>query len=200
MQGVIGKYKLEDWWNKEFAAEERTTIQAVFAPMSSDGTMDGILTSGNGDFADSCFEFLTILLNWFHKPEYYSIITKIINLADSMLSTENDVTKKHFYFLQKIRAYYPCRDQFPEALELAIKACEEQISISQDAAKTFKKEGGIPEHTGFKQLCIIREKQGNWEEVIRLAEQAKSEGWSDGTAGGWDKRIEKARKKLGKAQ
>jgi len=30
-------------------------------------------------------------------------------------------------------------------------------------------------------------------EVIRLAEQAKSEGWS----GDWDKRIEKAKKKLG---
>jgi len=33
-----------------------------------------------------------------------------------------------------------------------------------------------------------------WQEVIRLAEQAKSKGW----AGDWDKRIEKARKKLEK--
>jgi len=48
-------------------------------------------------------------------------------------------------------------------------------------------------HTGYKQLCIIRESQGNFAEVIRLAGQAKSEGW----AGGWDKRIEKAKKKLG---
>lgn len=31
-------------------------------------------------------------------------------------------------------------------------------------------------------------------EVIQLAEQAKSQGW----AGDWDKRIEKAKKKLGK--
>jgi hypothetical protein len=47
-------------------------------------------------------------------------------------------------------------------------------------------------HTGYYRLCIIREKEGNWKEVARLAEQAKSEGW----AGDWDKRIEKARKKI----
>jgi len=52
--------------------------------------------------------------------------------------------------------------------------------------------GKLGEHTGYKQLCIIREKQGNWQEVIRLAEQAKAEGWE----GDWDKRIEKAKKKL----
>jgi hypothetical protein len=49
-------------------------------------------------------------------------------------------------------------------------------------------------HTGYYRLCVIRERQGNWQEIIRLAEQAKSEGW----AGDWDKRIEKARKKLEK--
>jgi hypothetical protein len=54
--------------------------------------------------------------------------------------------------------------------------------------------GKLGEHTGYKQLCITRENQGNFAEVIRLAEQAKSEGWE----GDWDKRIEKARKKLEK--
>jgi len=47
---------------------------------------------------------------------------------------------------------------------------------------------------GYKQLCIIREKEVDWQEVIRLAKEAKSTGWPDGTAGGWDRRIVKARK------
>jgi hypothetical protein len=51
---------------------------------------------------------------------------------------------------------------------------------------------GMPEHTGYKQLCIICEKQGFWDEIINIAEQAKEEGWH----GDWDKRIEKAKKKL----
>jgi hypothetical protein len=52
--------------------------------------------------------------------------------------------------------------------------------------------GKLLQHTGYKQLCIIRENQENYKEVIRLAEQAKAEGWE----GDWDKRIEKAKKKL----
>ena len=50
-----------------------------------------------------------------------------------------------------------------------------------------------PEHTGYTQLCVIRAKEERWEEVLSLAMQAKTEGWT----GDWDKRIEKARKKLG---
>jgi hypothetical protein len=200
MKGLIGKYKLENWWNNEFTAEERSVIESVFTPMSSSGILTGILTSGNDTSNETCFEFISVLLGWFHKPEYYQIANKIIKLGDSMISTEKNVFNKHFYFLHKIKCFYSCREQFPEALELAIKACEEQINISKEAAKAFKKDGNIPEHTGFKQLCIIREKQGNWQEVIRLAEQAKSQGWKDGTAGGWDKRIEKAKKKLDTAK
>ena len=52
----------------------------------------------------------------------------------------------------------------------------------------------LAQHSGYRQLCIIREKQGNHSEVIRLAEQAKSEGW----VGDWDKRIERAKKKIEK--
>ena len=52
--------------------------------------------------------------------------------------------------------------------------------------------GKLGEHPGYKQLCIIRENQGNFSEVLRLAEQAKSEGW----IGDWDKLIEKAKKNL----
>jgi hypothetical protein len=51
----------------------------------------------------------------------------------------------------------------------------------------------IPGHSGYKRLCMIRETQGDYEAVINLATQAKSEGWQ----GDWDKRIERARKKLG---
>jgi hypothetical protein len=212
MKGLIGKYKLENWWNSEFTVDERAIIESVFTPMSSEGVMTGILTSGNIDvIGQTCLQFIFGLLSWFHKPEYYQIINKIVKLGDSMVNTEKDVLNKHSYFLHKIKCFYPCREQFPEAMELAIKACEEQINISNEAALAFKKENqrwtgkppeecGLPEHTGFKQLCIIREKQGNWQEVIRLAEQAKSRGWNDGTTGGWDKRIEKARKKMEKTK
>ncbi len=45
-------------------------------------------------------------------------------------------------------------------------------------------------HVGYKQLCIIMEKQKNFGEVIRLANIAKAQGWK----GDWDRRIEKCEK------
>jgi len=50
----------------------------------------------------------------------------------------------------------------------------------------------LPEHVGYKQLCIIMEKQKNYDEVIRLSKIAKEQGWS----GDWDRRIEKCKKKI----
>jgi len=62
---------------------------------------------------------------------------------------------------------------------------------------TITQKGSLGPHTGFLQLCRIRAKEENWEEVLQLATQAKAEGWY----GDWDKRVEKARKKLeGKQQ
>jgi hypothetical protein len=49
-------------------------------------------------------------------------------------------------------------------------------------------------HVGYTQLCVIRAKEGNWNEVLRLAAQAKHEGWY----GDWDDRIDRAQKKLDK--
>jgi hypothetical protein len=155
------------------------------------------------------------------------------------------IIERHFFYQDQIGEFYVRRDEKPEYLELAIKACEDQITMSKKAANAFlektrfimksddeimsdfhKKVEGIdvnakyngmklpegfnpnihkgpdcieiikhdklPEHIGFKRLCIIRENQGNYEEVIRLATQAKEEGWT----GNWDNRIEKAKKKL----
>jgi hypothetical protein len=161
-------------------------------------------------------------------------------------SKKLNIIERHFFYQGQIGAFYARREEKPEYLELAIKACEDQIAMSKKAANEFLEEkrfvlksdeeqmddykqllkgidvtakyngmklpegfnphihkgpdcikiikhDKLPEHAGFKRLCIIRENQGNYEEVIRLATQAKEEGWT----GNWDNRIEKAKKKLG---
>jgi hypothetical protein len=88
--------------DSEFTADERAIIESVFTLMSSEGVMTGILTSGDDYSNETCFEFISVLLGWFHKPEYYQIINKIVKLADSMVNTEKDVLNKHSYFLHKM--------------------------------------------------------------------------------------------------
>jgi hypothetical protein len=88
--------------------------------------------------------------------------------------------------------YYRNRDVDDFALPSTIEACKQQIALSTRAKQAFLKQWGqLPSHAGYKQLCIILEKQKKYDEVIRLANEAKMQGWT----GDWDKRIEKCTKK-----
>jgi len=53
----------------------------------------------------------------------------------------------------------------------------------------------LPRHVGFDQLAIIREKQHDYAEAIRLSELAMKQGWN----GDWEARIARCEKKLAKS-
>lgn len=102
----------------------------------------------------------------------------------------------HYDLMAEIKQNYRRRDENPCFLDDAIRACEEQIALAPLSAKymQFDFPDGLPEHTGYLQLAIIREKQGDFAEAIRLSEEADKAGW--GTE--WDSRIARLRKKLAK--
>ena len=50
----------------------------------------------------------------------------------------------------------------------------------------------LPSHAGYERLTILADKAGDDFEVIRLSELAIAQGWMFK----WDRRIERARKKL----
>jgi transcription termination factor NusB len=110
------------------------------------------------------------------------------------------ILQKHYGYQDVIQENYARRNEDVSFLKKAVDACKKQIDISAEAAYWFyaenevkqKSDAGLPVHTGYQQLCIICEKQGFFDEVINIAEQAREEGWR----GDWDSRIEKARKKL----
>lgn len=89
------------------------------------------------------------------------------------------------------------RDSEASAMNLAIQACKLQIELAPQAANAFRKEyikQPLPRPVGYEQLAIIREKEKNYLEAIKLSKQAKKQGW----AGDWDKRIERCEKKFKK--
>ena len=110
---------------------------------------------------------------------------------------------RHLDVGQRMEAAYKDRDRDPKALPRAIKLCEQQIAMSQDAAAAFRwdydqlRVGSdkpplpIPFHQGFTQLAIVREKEGRFEDAAELCRTAKAHGWQ----GDWDKRIERLEKK-----
>lgn len=110
---------------------------------------------------------------------------------EKVTNSKSSVLDKHFDLSIQIPLLYKQRNE-PGMLEKTIEACQQQISISQSAAKDFLKEypGNLPIHVGYEKLAIIFEKQGKIKEAISLCEKAKGEGW----ANDWDKRIERYKK------
>jgi hypothetical protein len=106
------------------------------------------------------------------------------------------VLDEHFVFQERIESRYREREKDPAALQDAVTACEAQISLAPQTAEAFSEEGfdTLPRHVGFQQLAVIREKQGDYAEALRVSEEARSQGW----AGDWDKRVVRLRRKLEK--
>lgn len=104
-------------------------------------------------------------------------------------------TRVHFGYQELIQMYYKKRNTEELALDLAIHACEQQIVNSPRTKSEMLEQYDrpLPTHVGYKQLAIIRDKQSNYQEAIRLCEEAQSEGWN----GDWDKRLSRLRKKAG---
>jgi hypothetical protein len=197
MNAELKYYKLESLWNELFSNEELIIIDETYKPFSigtSPSSSDETITSST----QTRFAFLSGLISWFKNPEHYSIGIKLIKAAESFKPECKDIIDLHFYYQNLIQFYYRNRDLQPDALELSIQACKNQIAISKEAAEEFNKESKkngtesmLPIHVGYKQLAIIYDKKENWEEMISVCKMAKSQNWNDD----WDKRIEKAIKK-----
>lgn len=193
--GQIAYFGLQDWWLNDLTSDERNTILAVYQPMTFGGGSGNSLIDGNvSRSGGTAIGLLWMLAGWFKKPEHRTIGYKIIKKAERMVCSDTKILDLHFLYQTKMEVYYRNRNNDEFALPLAIEACKQQIAISEKAKIAFLEEyGSLPSHEGYKQLCIIMEKQKNFEEVIRLSKIAREQGW----VGDWDKRIEKCEKRLG---
>ena len=97
----------------------------------------------------------------------------------------------------------PSSDQ---AVEKGIRIRHELIGISGEVRSAWLrlygtsrgpgKTPGLPSHPGYRQLAIILDKRGEFDEAKKFARKAKEQGWS----GDWEKRIARCEAKLAKRE
>ncbi len=207
--GLIAGLGLWEWWHSAFTNDERKYIEQKYDPDGDKG-----LTRGNAGAAHQPAGFLVILSSWFTRSDERHLATRMLEKADSIVG--DDILGRHAVYSQMIDAYYAQRTTQSGALDAAIAACERQIAIApevwrrmvSDAEERARKLSEFwgekrevvfqpPSHRGFQQLAIIREKQGNLEEALRLSREAQNQGWMDGKQD-WSKRIARLEGKIAK--
>ncbi len=197
VEGYIGHFGLVDWWFSEFTQEEREYIDSKYSFFGAGEHRGASFTKGSVVSASQTASGSL----WSHATNFRSAEDRHLarRLLTKAANTEDATTlDKHFAYGGLIEVYYKDRDKELGALDAAIAACEKQIEIAPDAAREFRRQypdAPLPRHGGFPQLAIIREKQGQYEEAIRLSEQANEQGWP----GDWKKRIARLKKKLAKS-
>jgi tetratricopeptide (TPR) repeat protein len=196
--GYIGKFKLTGWWFSAFTEEERQYIEMAFQPMGfqleAGGTKpnadeNSLLTGSRGvQIYGRAGSFLANLAEWLNKPETRHLARRILEHAEAIAQ---EPVEKHDVYQVMIVVYYRDREKSPDFFEAAISACQKQISIAPDAIREWGKTypGVLPTHRGYEQLAIIREKQGDFAEAIRLSEEAMKQGWEP--KGAWQHRIQR---------
>jgi len=192
--GVLGQFGLWDWWYEVFGDEERKYVLEKYNPFPGYPQGESVLTHGNISIANPRV-FLSSTALWFNNQEGFSVALKFMDKAQEYSHSDLDILSYHFDCYERIKFYYRWRSEHEGALDASIIACKEQISIAEKSAPAcFEKFKALPHHTGYEQLAIIYEKQGQFEEAIVLCEKGRKQGW----ANDFEKRLARLNKKLTK--
>lgn len=218
---ILDKYQLKEWWIESLTASQRNQVSNDYRPMGLPVSDTPYLYQSVDKtyFSDGAGKLgLLLTLSIIADGEAKEIIrTKAEeelflcyrvfdgNLIDTHLALASLI--KHHYSLRADNKHY----------EKAKELCLMQISLASKVAKKFRhpkkpkelkrlhKITGIrhpyydepqmlPSHTGYKQLAIILEKEGDIKGAIKLSEKALKQGWTDD----YDKRLVRLNKKLAK--
>lgn len=173
IKGQIGYYLLTDWWNNNLSMLDKEIILQSYKPM---GGGKGILLEEDLTFSNqSAVGFLTNLAGWIKDKDLKS---KILDKAISLIPGTNKILEIHFLYSEIIKHYWSIRGE-KDSLDKVIKACENQIDISEEVKTAFLSEFGepLPGHLGFEQLITIREINKEYPEALKLSDKALQAGW-----------------------
>ena len=192
------------WWESAFTPEESAHILAKYQPLGFSGAPGwSDLTIGNIIREDGTLRIpLTRLATWFMSPpESLPIARRLLEKGIELgEGTVGNIIDRHFTYYDMIQVYYRDRNRDPEALDLAITACETQIALAPDVGpawfEEYPKDEQLPMHPGYRQLAILREKQKDFAEAIRLSQEALEQGWN----GDWEKRIARCQNRLNRSK
>lgn len=214
-KGIIGRNGLDDFWDM-LLPDEQMTVTRCYVEMYSedalcivdhmDGTDDQEVRhiEAHSPIEDEdvigekkCFFLAHICLAVLEKDIklFNKISDYIFNIPINM-SADEDLIDAHFMYEEMAMGLHARRDIYDFALDLCIAYCKKDMNLFGSYKKALKKQwGNIPLIETIKQLAIIYEKAGKYEEALSVCQFAVDNGLDDGTKSGYPGRIERIKKK-----
>ena len=190
--GLLAYYDLDSWWESALTPSERQRVESLFHPLGSDrpdpltdgavGHIDGATATPAG--------FLSALLGWLRStPEDITIRRKMRDKLGELTAVEPNVISRHFALQVLISEYYRDRELVSGALQASIAACRQQIEMAPVVARAMRADfpDQLPRHVGYERLAVILEKNKEYDEAIRVCEEARRSGWN----GDWERRAQR---------
>ena len=131
-------------------------------------------------------------LRWFSKYGDYKICEKLYPIIDEYIKI-SDPFELFNYWDRRVEIHWK-RNELIEARDF----CQSIIEISKNVSDFVKNELNSPNlliSNGYKRILMLLAKEKDFEQIIKICEKAKSEGWK----GEWDNHIEKAKMKIEKS-
>ncbi len=196
--GAIAYHGLEQWWFSQFDEQERSYLNARYAPYSNPPRKDVLIHGRISSSTQTVTALLSGIISFLDWQKDVSLVEHIRDEGVKQATSKKEWLDLHFLYQNVVKFYYRRRELDDVSLDRAIEACLKQIELAPKAAKSLLAQpyfDELPNHHGYKQLAIIREKAEDYTHAIELSKQAMEQGWN----GDWEKRIERCQKKMNKS-
>jgi len=176
VQGLIGFYKLQDWWVSSFTNEEREYINSCYQPME---TLPHTLTRGTIlERQQPAPEFLNGLNTWFRSSKD-SAVAERIHQKLKELAEEHPIVKPGYYkgrhFTTYVRDYEALKKEraFSELENLLI-----ELVKATEAESAASGKGVAPAY--YNELAILYRKQKEYSKEVSILESFAKQRHSPG--------------------
>jgi tetratricopeptide (TPR) repeat protein len=215
--GLIKHFALNKWWDK-ISDDDRNFIRNCSADYKN---IDNPKVT-TYHFSQSASSFLNNMATWAINAKRYDFAIEILN---ETLKRDSDKAGLHSIYNNLIDLCYKRRTENNIWLDKCIEYCKKDIKIFPifkntyiENQREFLKQLANNKFTSlkereqllieaanprfdlripsFERLCIIYEKQKEYQKALETCELALSYGLSDNTKGGFSGRIERIKKKI----
>ncbi len=180
MNGLIGFYNLEEWFNSAFSEKQRQLLYDTFPACLTQGNFSSLYS-----FPVELLKIIDISNNNYRDNINDNEINDIFNCKKIIYfkaysTYESVIIKKEelFIFLNLAISNFHFYKSFWDNTNEVKQLCKKCIEVSELIIPLYRERNEqLPQNLGYSELYRIERSEENWTTCLRLCQKARNEGW-----------------------